>query len=74
MLEIIKRMKPEGVYELVVGKQPTVGAGLPRPAPMYRPVAPLPSSKQRPVNRRWAPGLTLLIQHQQALSQEDQLP
>ena len=26
-----------GVYELVVGKQPTVGAGLPRPPPIYRP-------------------------------------
>jgi len=31
---------PYWVYELVVGKQPTVGAGLPRPAPIYRRVSP----------------------------------
>src|SRR5713226_545196 len=35
-----------GVYEIVVGKQPTVGAGLPRPPPMYRPVSPWSSSKR----------------------------
>src|SRR5260370_9660073 len=38
-----------GVYELPLGKQPTVGAGLPRPPPMYRPVAPWSSSKRRPI-------------------------
>src|SRR5713101_501120 len=31
-----------------------VGAGLPRPSPIYRRVSPLPSSKQRQINRRWA--------------------
>src|SRR6266849_9198609 len=36
----------QGVYELFVGKQPTVGAGLPRPPPIYRPVAPWSSSKR----------------------------
>src|SRR5260370_8977210 len=35
-----------GVYEIVVGKQPTVGTGLPRPPPMYRPVSPWSSSKR----------------------------
>ncbi len=27
-------MLPERVYEIVVGKQPTVGVGLPRPPPI----------------------------------------
>src|SRR6266852_382208 len=36
----------QGVYELFVGKQPTVGAGLPRPAPIDRPASPWSSSKR----------------------------
>src|SRR5260370_3047672 len=40
----------QGAYELFVGKQPIVGAGLPRPSPIYRPVSPWSSSKRRPIN------------------------
>jgi hypothetical protein len=29
-------MDGQRAYELFVGKQPTVGAGLPRPPPIYR--------------------------------------
>src|SRR5260370_40295985 len=41
----------QGAYELFVGKQPIVGAGLLRPSPIYRPVSPWSSSKPTATNR-----------------------
>jgi hypothetical protein len=38
---LVLQTEARWVYELCVGKQPTVGPDLSRPPPIYRPVAPL---------------------------------